>query len=233
MRSLPFVRSEERSYRRDSAFSYVCHACSRCCHDKVIRLNPYEVGRLARNRGISTTEFLSRYTESNGTALRRVEQGACVFLTGRGCGVHPDRPLVCRLYPLGRRLTAEGEETFHELAPHPQAEGEYGTSGTVGEFLARQGAQPFIDAVDRYVDVVGRMAAALNARTGADRRLRGEVLDAVEEAARGGAKDAPDWLDMDQAVGRYCAERGLTMPTELEDRMTMHIQAIEARLQET
>jgi hypothetical protein len=97
------TRSTEIRYQRDSAFSYTCHACSRCCHDKIIHLNPYEVARLAENRGVSTTEFLARYTENNGTALRRVEDGACVFLTPQGCGVHPDQPLVCRLYPLERQ----------------------------------------------------------------------------------------------------------------------------------
>jgi hypothetical protein len=25
---------------RHSAFSYTCNACSRCCHDKIIHLNP-------------------------------------------------------------------------------------------------------------------------------------------------------------------------------------------------
>ena len=28
---------------RDSAFSYTCHACNRCCHNKAIRVNPYEI----------------------------------------------------------------------------------------------------------------------------------------------------------------------------------------------
>jgi Fe-S-cluster containining protein len=118
MRTLPVVRPQETRYTRDSAFSYTCHACSRCCHDKIIQLNPYEVARLAQNRGMSTTDFLARYTERNGTALRRVEEGACVFLTAQGCGVHADRPLVCRLYPLGRKVTPEGEESFREVTPH-------------------------------------------------------------------------------------------------------------------
>ena len=99
----PVVRAIDARYTRDSAFSYACHACSRCCHDKIIHVNPYEVGRLAQNLNLSTTEVLSRYTTANGDNFKQTEQGACVFLTGQGCGVHADRPLVCRLYPLGRR----------------------------------------------------------------------------------------------------------------------------------
>jgi Fe-S-cluster containining protein len=100
------------TYGRDSPFSYDCHACRRCCHDKVIRLNPYEVARLAQNRGISTTVFLAQYTGAQGTVLKQVDHGACVFLTPEGCGVHADRPLVCRLYPLGRHVTSERGEDF-------------------------------------------------------------------------------------------------------------------------
>lgn len=220
-------------YKRDSPFSYDCRACSRCCHDKIIQLNPYEVARLAENRGLSTTEFLVRYTERNGTALSRVEHGACVFLTPRGCDVHPDRPLVCRLYPLGRRMTAEGEEMFHELTPHPQTEGEYGASGTVGEFLTWQGAQPFIDAVDRYVEVVGRMSAVLRGTVGNDVQLQQEAQEVVEELGEGQRQGVPDWIDMDLVVAHRCGLRNEPIPSEISTKMNMHIQAIEEWLRTT
>jgi hypothetical protein len=67
MGRLPFL---ERSYTRERLFSYECHACRCCCHDKIIRVNPYEVARLAKNLHLSTIEFLSRYTTANGTTLR-------------------------------------------------------------------------------------------------------------------------------------------------------------------
>lgn len=185
------------------------------------------------NRGITTTEFLSHYTESNGTTLRRVEEGACVFLGSDGCGVHEDRPLVCRLYPLGRQVTAEGQERFHELAPHPQTEGEYDTNGTVDAFLSRQGVQPFIEAVDRYIELVARMAAALVAKAGGDGGAQDEVCEAARELTSGDGKDIPGWLDMDQVVGRYCEQNGLAAPTQLEQKLTLHIKAIEAWLAAT
>src|SRR6202163_3878351 len=49
--------------RRDSAFSYACHACNRCCRNKAIRVSPYEILRLARYIGISTTQFIENHTE--------------------------------------------------------------------------------------------------------------------------------------------------------------------------
>ncbi len=220
------VRPENLRYRRDSAFSYVCHGCSRCCHDKVIQVNPYEVARLAQNRALSTTEVRARYTEANGTVLKRTAEGACIFLTPQGCGVHGDRPLVCRLYPLGRHVTAEGEETFRELTPHSQTEGEYGVSGTVQEFLATQGAPLFIEAVDRYVELVGSMIVKLH-EVSADRDDRQAdlhpVLDGVAPPSGPGESD---WMDMDRAVARYCLEQGIPVPGHVTDKMHLHIRAM-------
>jgi len=223
----PVRQIEGVSRRRDSLFSYTCHACCRCCHDKIIQLNPYEVARLARNRGITTTEFLSKHTDRSGTALNRVENGACVFLTAQGCGVHEDRPLVCRLYPLGRKVNAEGKETFHEVQPHPDTEGEYGTQGRVEEFLERQGAGPFIDAVDRYVDVVGRMSAALAQVIQGEAKLSDEIKIVADRIA-GDQKDImTEWNDMDLVVRRYCDQHRLEVPVEVEEQMALHIKAID------
>lgn len=221
------TRSLDTTYRRDSAFSYTCQACRRCCHDKIIQLNPYEVARLAENRRVTTTDFLARYTERNGTVLRRVEEGACVFLAPEGCGVHPDRPLVCRLYPLGRRVTAEGVESFREVEPHPQTEGEYGTSGTVGEFLARQGAAPFIESVDRYVDVVGRMTAVLARAVQTDTELRHDIERVTGQIASVETEMLSEWIDMDCTVSNYCARHDAPIPATLEGKMAVHIRAID------
>jgi hypothetical protein len=55
---------------RDSAFSYRCNGCKNCCHNKVIRVAPYEILRLARRLGESTTKVIADYTEAGGTVLR-------------------------------------------------------------------------------------------------------------------------------------------------------------------
>lgn len=227
MRNIPIHRPQNVRYERQGSFSYNCQGCCRCCYHKIIHLNPYEVARLARNRGISTTEFLSRYTAANGTALKQQENGACVFLTTRGCDVHSDRPLVCRLYPLGRRTTAEGGEWFSEISPHPETEGEYGTNGTVEEFLIRQGAQPLIEAVDRYVDLVGRMSQVLQTKTAHHAKLEHEVQDMVEGIVRGENHEIPDVLDMDQTVERFCSDRGIPIPLDINEKSNLHVQAIE------
>src|SRR5437660_32564 len=81
----------------------------------------------------------------------------CTFLGSDGCTVHADRPLACRLYPLGRVVQADDSETFVENEPHPQAEGLYGDDGTVGSYIESQSVAPYIATADRYYTVLTRL----------------------------------------------------------------------------
>ena len=148
---LPVLRA------RTSAFSYQCRACSRCCYGRRIQVNPYELARLSRGLGITTSEVIARFTVDGGTALATRADAACTFLGPNGCTVHADRPLVCRLYPLGRVVQADLSETFVENEPHPETEGLYGEAGTVGSYVESQGVEPFIAAADRYHAVFTRL----------------------------------------------------------------------------
>lgn len=201
----------------------MCHACSRCCYGKGIQVAPYEVLRLARNVGLSTTELLARHTEAGGIRLSVREDGACTFLTPQGCGVHADRPLVCRLYPLGRQVEADGRETFGDMPPHPQTEGVYGTDATVDDYLRAQGVAPYLEAGDRYGALYRRMEAALARRS--------EAAGGLEPIEVRADEPLSSWLDVDATVAAYCAARGLPIPTGLDDTVTLHIRAVEAWLE--
>jgi Fe-S-cluster containining protein len=207
--------TEGRRERGDAAFSYECHRCLRCCHDKLIQVNPYEAARLARRIGTSTTDFAARYLE-DGVFLRRVERGACVFLGPEGCTVHPDRPLVCRLYPLGRHVAPSGEVTYSHHEPHPETEGVYGREGTIAGFLDRQGVAPFTAAADRYLAILQRLFDAWRVAPAAE----------TPEAADGEERAAALLLDLDRAVSDYCSARGLPEPSDIDARMEVHLSAI-------
>jgi Fe-S-cluster containining protein len=90
---LPILRT------RDSAFAYTCHACNRCCRGRGIRVNPYELIRLAVGLGLSTTATRHNWLDVGGFFLGQRKDGRCRFLGEAGCTVHADRPLACRLYP--------------------------------------------------------------------------------------------------------------------------------------
>ena len=97
----------------DHVIQFSCHkgiACwNACCSNIDISLTPYDIIRLKRRLGITSTELLKEYTvpyemEKDGIAgvkFRPVENGtACRFMRPEGCAVYEDRPTACRYYPV-------------------------------------------------------------------------------------------------------------------------------------
>ena len=89
-----------------------CTGCSACCRDmggKVV-LDPYDVYRLNASAGYSFEGLLAGpavLSVADGLVLPVLNMdgpdGACRFLGEDGrCTVHPARPGICRLFPLGR-----------------------------------------------------------------------------------------------------------------------------------
>lgn len=196
--------------QREQTFGYVCQACSRCCHGKVIQVNPYEIARLARHLGVSTSEFRTKWTQDGkGTVLARTAGDACVFLGPGGCSVHADRPLVCRLYPLGRRFSSDGSESWLELQPHPQTEGRYTRQGTIADYLATQKAELFIAAADAYVNWVND--------------ARSILLPEAADVAAAATDETSNLLDMDKVIARHAAITGAVEPQDIEARKDLHL----------
>lgn len=206
------------NYRRDEPFSYVCNRCKRCCYGKRIPLNPYDLIRLGEVLQITTGDLIERHTQ-DGVYLNvrtDVEGEPCVFLGEEGCTVHAGRPGACRVYPLGRSCSLEGEELFALVEPHPETAGVYRTDGTMGSYLKAQGAEPYFDASHRYLTLFKRLATA-------------GVFDGGESAGPDNAETHV--LDVDATVERYCRERSLPGPQNAMEKMLLHIEAIEATLE--
>lgn len=201
---------QQHQQARQEAFAYRCHACSRCCQHKIIQVNPYEVARLARSTGKTVAQFRSECTEDGqGAILRRTaDSDTCIFLGEKGCTVHPDRPLVCRLYPLGRRVAADGNETWLRVEPHPQTAGEYSKDGTIADYIAAQGALPFMRAADAYAQWVRDTVA---------------WLETADDSAAGFGADP---VDMDAAIAAHCTAHAIPEPSDMEDRRRLHIQIL-------
>jgi Fe-S-cluster containining protein len=192
-------------------------------------VGPYELLRLARRLGLTTSEVIARHTEAGGTVLQtRSEDGACVFLGPRGCTVHPDRPLACRLYPLARWVDPEGKESFGHLQPHPRTAGVYGTGGVVDDYLTAQGTGPYFAMGDRYGELYDRMVAVLE-RLAPDEASRvGERRAEIDEMDVGSL--ASSFMDVDATVAAYCREWSLPVPAEIDALVDLHIRAVDAWL---
>ena len=98
----------------DDKFTFRCgkdlDCFTRCCQDVSIVLTPYDVLRLKKSLGITSTEFLRKYTISPFTKDQRIpvvllkmdpETKKCLFVGAEGCTAYTYRPWACRMYPLG------------------------------------------------------------------------------------------------------------------------------------
>jgi len=124
-----------------------------CCGNIDISLTPYDILRLKRRLGITSTEFLERYTvpyemEKDGIAgvkLKPVDAGtACRFMAPEGCDVYADRPTACRYYPVAllsmRRQDEATDRDSYALVKEPHCLGHVEPSDiTIGDYRREQG----------------------------------------------------------------------------------------------
>lgn len=96
-------------------FKFACHpgveCFNECCSDVNIFLTPYDIIRMKNRLGISSKEFLKKYTltpieksQKHPVVMMKMtedEKKRCHFVTEEGCSIYKDRPWPCRMYPLG------------------------------------------------------------------------------------------------------------------------------------
>lgn len=116
LQTMKFVEPIERTL--DSKFKFRCHkgiGCfTRCCSSTDILLTPYDILRMKKRLGISSGEFLEKFTythidekSSHPYAVLKMmddDEGKCPFVTHEGCNIYEDRPANCRYYPVGQGL---------------------------------------------------------------------------------------------------------------------------------
>lgn len=109
----------------DTKFNFKCHkgikCFTRCCSNIDIMLTPYDVLRMKRRLGISSEEFLAKYTfmridekSSHPYAYLKMSEGKerlCPFVVvPDGCTIYEDRPVSCRYYPVGQATLKKKED---------------------------------------------------------------------------------------------------------------------------
>jgi len=162
----------------DDKFHFRCYpgiSCfNECCKSIDIQLLPYDIIRLKNNQGLSSQEFVARYTmpfEMDFHGLPGLKlttkpgSQACVFLSEEGCTVYEDRPSACRYYSLGAmgvlkkddegRVTGVEDQYFLVKEPHCKGHDEE-RELTVAEYRDEQGCQKFDDMNRAWRDLVIR-----------------------------------------------------------------------------
>jgi Fe-S-cluster containining protein len=147
---------------RDSTFTFACHknvpCFNECCGDVNIFLTPYDIIRLKNNLGISSTQFLKKYTISPFDEnlkypvillkMNDDEKKSCPFVAEEGCRVYLDRPWSCRMYPLGlaspRADSEPADKEFYFLLEESICKGfNEKRRWTVSEWLKDQGIDEY------------------------------------------------------------------------------------------
>jgi Fe-S-cluster containining protein len=144
-------------------FAFKCYpgvSCfNQCCTDVNIVLSPYDVLRMKKRLGITSGEFLKKYTllpvhkdMKIPIVLLRMkddESKSCSFLSDQGCSVYADRPWPCRMYPLGlaaQKDTPDGwrGERFYFLLKEDVCKGHHEPQEqTVRQWLDDQGLDEY------------------------------------------------------------------------------------------
>ena len=146
-----------------------CTRGGTCCHGKMVWLNPWELARMAAAKGLASRAFRDRHCEFGGIHLQfdgppdwRGQAACSQYLPDRGCSVHSGRPLVCRLYPLGRQRRGKDLHYIHRGHSFPCLDGCPEVVGlphlTVAEYLACQDAMASEAAQDGYLELMQQLA---------------------------------------------------------------------------
>ena len=157
---------------KDSTFTFHCHkgvSCfNDCCGDVNIFLTPYDIIRLKDKLGISSGEFLSKYTISPFDEklqypvvmlkMEENEKRSCPFVGEDGCTVYRDRPWSCRMYPLGQASPKEGSEAlddeFYFLLQESVCKGfAEDKKWTVAEWIKDQGIDDYHELGELFKEI--------------------------------------------------------------------------------
>ncbi|OGP60892.1 MAG: Fe-S oxidoreductase [Deltaproteobacteria bacterium RBG_13_49_15] len=157
----------------DDRFRFTCDkngpCFNDCCRDLNQFLTPYDILRIKRRLGLSSSQFLERYAHRHigprsGFPIVSLMPNdpvelSCPFVTRKGCSIYQDRPTSCRLYPVARAVTRSRETekiTEHfALIKEPFCKGfDEGRVQTVREWITNQGASPYIRMNDLLMELI-------------------------------------------------------------------------------
>ncbi len=76
-----------------------CNGCGLCCKLFLINLSKeeYQSGKYRTMfEGFGMIPVFAKVKECGANLLAQKADGSCIYLTGSKCGIHSDRPKVCR-----------------------------------------------------------------------------------------------------------------------------------------
>ena len=153
----------------DHVFEFSCSpglpCFTQCCQDVTIVLTPYDVLRMKNALGISSEEFLDKYTlilSKNHKLIPLVllkmneQDKKCPLVTENGCSIYEDRPWPCRMFPLDEN----DDGTFRIIANRKLCQGlSSGEKWPISEWLVDQGVAIYEQMNDLFAQVTAPLQA--------------------------------------------------------------------------
>ncbi len=214
-------------------FRFRCHkgiSCfTKCCSNIDIMLTPYDIIVLKKRLGITSEEFLEKYTYTLADEkaaypliflrMKDDEMKRCPFVTADGCTIYEDRPVNCRYYPVGQGILKKAidkkivDEEFFFFVKEDHCKGfQEDDEWTIEGWRQDQG-------VDRYDELNRDWKAILLMRNGIGQELDGKKQALFYMAC----------YDMDR-FRRFIFESGFLEHFEIEDSLKEKIREDDVEL---
>lgn len=112
---------------KEDTFAFGCNRCGRCCREREdILLTPLDLFKIAKYLSQDIQAVISDYCETYAGRDSKIPivrirpreyRSTCPFAKKEGCLIHPVKPAVCALFPLGRMTDARTNEFTYFMQP--------------------------------------------------------------------------------------------------------------------
>ncbi len=118
--------NQRRKINTTEILPLTCTREGSCCHGNQVLLNPWELALLASQNKLTTKDFKNTFTEDGGIRLKfngkenkYLKKSCSLYSEEIGCSSHENRPLACRLFPIGRQIQENKSAYFFEGEQFP------------------------------------------------------------------------------------------------------------------
>jgi len=161
-----------------------------CCFGNNVYLNPWEIYYLSHGLDVQPTEFINLHTTDGGIKLafhgqfeKNAKKSCNLYDNTIGCSIHTNRPLACRLFPVGRKIQFEKTNYFFERKNHPCLNLCPNVLDLpkikLKDYIKQQQTESFETIQDQYLEIIQNLADtafALYLETDAKQKDKGKTL---------------------------------------------------------
>ncbi len=155
----------DRFIKGGDKLKFTCDRSGRCCKnrfDNPIILSPYDTYRIQQHLQIDFEEFTTNYAENILGAESQLplmllkfpwigkNKNECVFIGSSGCRIYDNRPLVCRMYPVGRITDREMNSYYFIPETADYCQFGKGREYTIEDWLMEADVEPYLEWSNRY-----------------------------------------------------------------------------------